>query len=84
MIALHRLIARNFLSLREVDVSLRDLNVLVGPNGAGKSNLLRAIQFLGDTARQDLAPAIAKHGGMGQIYFRGAARKTEVWLKRCV
>lgn len=81
MIALHRLIARNFLSLREVDVSLRDLNVLVGPNGAGKSNLLRAIQFLGDTAREDLAPAIAKHGGMGPIHFWGAARKSEVRLE---
>lgn len=81
MIALYRLIARNFLSLRDVDVSLGDLNVLVGPNGAGKSNLLRAIQFLGDTAREDLAPAITKHGGMGQIRFRGDARAREVRLE---
>lgn len=78
MIALYRLLVRNFLSLQDVDVPLRDLNVLVGPNGAGKSNLLRAIQFLGDTARDDLAPTIAKYGGMSQIHFRGATRSGEV------
>jgi predicted ATPase len=54
-----------------VDVELQDLSVLVGPNGAGKTNLLRVIEFLGDTARLDLAPAIEKHGGMGALAFRG-------------
>jgi predicted ATPase len=64
--------AKNFLSLREVDIELQELSVLVGPNGAGKSNLLRVIQFLGDTARFDLSPAIGMHGGYGRIAFRGA------------
>jgi predicted ATPase len=63
--------AKNFLSLREVDVPLNDLSVLVGPNGAGKSNLLRVVQFLGDTARLDLGPAIDLHGGFSRLRFRG-------------
>lgn len=67
-----RLTAKNFLSLREVDVTLGELNVLVGPNGAGKTNLLRAIQFLGDTARMDLVPAIRHNGDFQQLLFRGA------------
>src|ERR1700761_1695319 len=62
--------AKNFLSLRAVDVELQDLSVLVGPNGAGKSNLLKVIQFLGDTARYDLGPAIRAHGGYDRLAFR--------------
>jgi predicted ATPase len=71
MRALLSISVRNFRSLRTVDVDLQDLSVLVGPNGAGKTNLLRVIEFLGDTARLDLAPAIEKHGGMDALTFRG-------------
>jgi predicted ATPase len=64
--------ASNFLSLGEVNVRLQDLTVLVGPNGAGKSNLLKVIQFLGDTARLDLLPALSDHGGFDRLLFRGS------------
>ncbi len=69
---LHHITATNFLSLAKVSVELQDLSVLVGPNGAGKSNFLKLIQFLGDTARLDLGPALALHGGFDAICFRGS------------
>lgn len=56
--------AQHFLSLGKVRVDLGPLNVLVGPNGAGKTNLLRTIEFLGETARTDLAPAVNQFGGV--------------------
>jgi predicted ATPase len=62
---------RNFRSLKDVDLSLEPLNVLVGPNGAGKSNLLDVIGFLGDSVREDLGPALAKRGGFDRVCFRG-------------
>jgi predicted ATPase len=62
---------KNFLSLRDVEVELQPLNVLVGPNAAGKSNFLDVIRFLGDAAREDLRPAIAKRGGYDAVRFRG-------------
>lgn len=68
---IHRITAENFLSLRQVDVELRELNVLVGPNGAGKSNFLRTIGFLGDTARLDLGPAIERNGGFPALRYQG-------------
>jgi predicted ATPase len=71
MIALHRIAARNFKSLHDVDVELGALSVLVGPNGAGKSNFLDLIQFLGDSVRSDLEPAVAIRGGFEDLYFRG-------------
>jgi predicted ATPase len=75
MRSLISLAASNFLSLGSVDVELQELTVLVGPNGAGKSNLLKVIQFLGDTARLDLVPAIGEHGGFERLLFRGVENK---------
>lgn len=67
---LRRVEVKNFLSLREAEVDLGPLNVLVGPNGAGKTNFLQIFQFLGDTVREDLGPAIARRGGFGRLAFR--------------
>lgn len=75
MRSLFSLKVKNFLSLRSVEVELQELSVLVGPNGAGKSNLLRVIQFLGDTARNDLGPAIRRFGGYDRLVFRSGAEK---------
>ena len=69
--ALSRIEAENFRSLRNVGVDLGAVNVLVGPNGAGKSNLLDVIEFLGDSVREDLAPALRNRGGYDRVYFRG-------------
>ena len=66
---------RNFLSLRNVNVGLGPLNVLVGPNGGGKSNFLTVFRFLGEVARTDLAPAIETlFGGYGELRYRGPRR----------
>jgi predicted ATPase len=65
---------RNYKSLRNVSVRLGPLNVLVGPNGSGKSNLLDVIQFLGDSVREDLGPALEKRGGLDRVFFRGETK----------
>lgn len=70
MRSLLRISARNFRSLRNVDVELGSLNVLVGPNEAGKSNFLDVIEFLGDSARMDLAEALELRGGIDRVRFR--------------
>ena len=36
----------NFLSLRDVDLPLKPLTILVGPNASGKSNVLSALWHL--------------------------------------
>ena len=37
---------KNFLSLRDVELSFKPLTVLVGPNASGKSNILNALSLL--------------------------------------
>jgi predicted ATPase len=76
-----RLTVKNFRTLRNVDITLQPLNVLVGPNGAGKSNLLDVIDFLGDSVREDLAPALSKRGGFDRVRFRGADSNLREWVE---
>jgi predicted ATPase len=75
---LHQISARNVLSLHDVTVDVQELSVLVGPNGAGKTNFLKIIQFLGDTARLDLGPAIEERGGFERLRFRGERKKNSI------
>ncbi len=70
MRTLTRVAVKNFLSLKDVDIELGDLNVLVGPNGSGKTNFLNIFRFVGDVARSDLVPAIEGIGGFSNLIFR--------------
>ena len=44
--SLEKVHIKNFLSLRDVELPLKPLTVLVGPNASGKSNVLNALRFL--------------------------------------
>ena len=43
---LEKIHIKNFLSLRDVELPLKPLTVLVGPNASGKSNILNALSLL--------------------------------------
>lgn len=79
---IHRVRARNFLSLERVDVELGALNVLAGPNGSGKSNFLKVFDFLGAVAERDLWPAIQEYGGAEGITFLNSdSKKIEIGIE---
>lgn len=71
---LSRLTASEFRSLRDVDVPLGSLTVLVGPNGSGKTSVLDALRFLATTVRVDLASAIDAWGGYERVKRQGTDR----------
>ncbi|GAA4847071.1 AAA family ATPase [Luteimicrobium xylanilyticum] len=62
-----RVAARNFRSLKQVDVPLGRFSVLAGPNGSGKSNVLNVLRFLATTARLDLSAALDQWSGFDHI-----------------
>ena len=53
-ITLRRLRVENFLSLRNINISLTKLNVLIGPNASGKSNFAKLFQLLYNVASTGL------------------------------
>jgi predicted ATPase len=75
-----RLRVRNFKSLRDMDLPLGPLNVLVGPNMAGKSNILDVFRFLlqvffPEASTQGIWYAIAQRGGPSEVVWKGGEDK---------
>ena len=70
-----------FRSLKSVDWSPGDLNVVIGPNGSGKSNLLRVLELVTVSARKELATSILSAGGIRSILWDGQANAIEFGLR---
>jgi predicted ATPase len=54
-------------SMRDVEVTLGDINVLVGANGSGKSNFINALELLGRVADNDLQLYVEVGGGARRL-----------------
>src|SRR5687768_2845050 len=60
----------NFRSIKEVDLSLGLLNVLIGANGAGKSTLLEALNFTKKIASgATISDAARTYAPFGRDFF---------------
>ena len=70
-----------FRSLKSVDWSPGDLNVVIGPNGSGKSTLLRVLELVTSSARKGLAGSIQSAGGIRPILWDGQADAIEFGLR---
>ena len=64
---LTRVWARNFKSIRKLDLELGPLTVLVGPNASGKSNVLDVLSFIKQAIGRDLDSAVATRHGIEAI-----------------
>jgi predicted ATPase len=77
-----RMRIRDFKSIREVDLELDEVTVLVGRSGTGKSNLVQAIRFLRNVLL-DQGQAVAYELGWERIVPVGEPRPNpsiEVWF----
>ncbi|MCU0496161.1 MAG: AAA family ATPase [Anaerolineae bacterium] len=79
MARLKRLKVENYKSLRDVDLKLRPLNILIGKNGSGKSNLMGLMRLLANAVRdpKGLSDTINYEGGFRAIIWRGGQDKNE-------
>src|SRR6185295_19043037 len=71
---------KNWRNFRSVDVRLGERVFLVGPNASGKSNLLDAVRFLRDVAKDGggLQKAIADRNGISKIRSLAARRDPDI------
>lgn len=74
MSKLERVRATGFRSIREVDLEIRDLNVLIGANGSGKSNFIKLFRLLNELVEERLQVTVATGGGANALLHFG--RKT--------
>ena len=78
-----RVILRNYKSIRECDVSLGPLTLLVGPNGSGKSNFLDSLRFVAESLRTSIQHAFDNRGGALNVFsrFGTGPAKLEIHLR---
>ncbi|HEX3049263.1 MAG TPA: AAA family ATPase, partial [Aggregatilineaceae bacterium] len=72
--SLDRIKISGFKSIRELDLELRPLNVLIGANGAGKSNFIQLFSLLNALVDERLQNFVARAGGATNLLYFG--RKT--------
>lgn len=79
MTKLKRIKLTGFKSIREMDLEMRNLNVLIGANGAGKSNLVSFFKLLRDAmVVPRLQEFVARAGGANALLHYGAATTQEI------
>ena len=68
---LTRIELSGFKSVREADLTLGPLNVLIGANGSGKSNFVSVFEFFRHSMEGDLDDSVGKMGGADCILHYG-------------
>jgi len=68
---LHRIVIKGFKSIKECELELSNINVLIGANGAGKSNFISAFEMLQKILSRELALYTGKKGGAGTLLYNG-------------
>jgi predicted ATPase len=74
MPALERIRIAGFKSIKELDIELRPINVLIGANGSGKSNFIQALEFLREIRAGRLQEYVARSGGADRMLHFGGKR----------
>ncbi len=64
-----------FRRLREIEIDMRPMMVLIGANGVGKSTVLEAVSLLSDSAAGNLNRTLNSIGGMSHVCTLGQTRK---------
>ena len=68
---------RGFKSIRDLEVDLRPVNVLIGANGSGKSNFIGAFSFLQEIRSGRLQAYVIRAGGADRVLHYGSAHSPE-------
>ena len=72
--AIDRIQIAGFKSIREADIVLRPLNVLIGPNGVGKSNFVSLFRLLNQLIERRLQTHVSTVGGANGLLHFGRKR----------
>lgn len=71
MARLDRIILKGYKSIKEVDLELTNLNILIGANGAGKSNFISFFRLLNSVIENNLASYVTKNGRANSFFYFG-------------
>jgi predicted ATPase len=67
---------KGYKSLKDVEVKLSNLNVLIGANGAGKSNFINFFRFIRHLVNERLQFYVGQKGGADKLLYYGSKETT--------
>ena len=65
---INRILIKGFKSIKECELDLKNVNVLIGANGAGKSNFISAFELLRNITDKNLSSFASKKGVNALLY----------------
>ncbi len=74
---IENILINNYKSIRELQLELKPLNILIGSNGAGKSNFISFFQLANSIFEQKLQPFVIERGIDNLLYF-GRKKSDEI------
>src|SRR5574344_372425 len=76
---LDKIIIKGYKSIINMELELKNLNVLVGCNGAGKSNFISFFKLLNNVIENNLDNFVAKSGGANIFFYFGSQNTSEIY-----
>lgn len=77
---LERIQIAGYKSIRDLDLKLEPLNVLIGANGAGKSNLISVFELLNQMVNENLTRYVLQAGGADAFLHYGRKSTDQIEL----
>jgi predicted ATPase len=72
---LTRVEIKGYKSLKDIELDMKELTVLIGPNGSGKSNFLDVFALMSQAAVGAFSEGIIQRGGMENVLFKQAQKQ---------
>ncbi len=68
---IERIEIHNFKSIKDAQIDLKRVNILIGANGAGKSNFITFFELTRQMLEQCLGAYMLEHGGIDSMLYHG-------------
>ncbi len=81
MSALDRIEIKGFKSIRDMDLELGSLNILIGANGSGKTNFISAFELLNNIVEGNLQLFVAQSVGVDGLLYFGQKVTDEIFIR---
>jgi predicted ATPase len=81
MAKLKRIVINGFKSIKNIDIDLNSLNILIGANGAGKSNLVSFFKMLNEMMAGRLQQYVAQSGRASSLLHFGSKITPQIEAK---
>lgn len=78
MVKIDRIVLKGFKSIKELDLELKDLNVLIGSNGSGKSNFIDFFKMMAYLGEGRLERFFDSNRGMTNVLHYGPKKTSAI------